>query len=279
MNLNVIDANPANRIAKELTGRDYLSHSQITTYQACPLKWYFAYVAGIPPEFVASSLVFGSAIHTAIEQHNRSMLTGDPRPSVDDLLAVFDSGWKESATAPVKFPNGDSADSLRDLGGRVLSAFAASSAAEPDGTVLAIEEKLRAQIVPGVPDMLAIVDLIVLKDDALIVRDLKTSKSSWTQSKVTESAPQLLLYAELASDLAGAFGGVPVRLEFTVLTKHKNPRIESHVVDSDAAQLARTKRIVKRVWDAMKAGHVFPNPSPLNCSTCPHQNACRVWCG
>ncbi len=120
---------------------------------------------------------------------------------------------------------------------------------------------------------------MVLTNDALVVRDFKTSKSSWTASKVAESASQLLLYAELASDIAGAFGGVPIRLEFTVLSKHKQPRIESHVVDADGTQLARTKRVVKRVWDAMKAGHVYPNPSPMNCSTCPHQQACRVWCG
>jgi hypothetical protein len=60
MNLPVL-ANPANEIARSMTARDYLSYSQVSTYQACPLKWYFQYVAGLPPEQVAASLVFGGA--------------------------------------------------------------------------------------------------------------------------------------------------------------------------------------------------------------------------
>ena len=33
-----------NDVAKELTGKDYLSYSSISTFQACPLRWFFRYV-------------------------------------------------------------------------------------------------------------------------------------------------------------------------------------------------------------------------------------------
>jgi len=42
--------NPANEIAKKLTGRDYVSWSAISTFQTCPLKYKFRYVDGLPEE-------------------------------------------------------------------------------------------------------------------------------------------------------------------------------------------------------------------------------------
>jgi hypothetical protein len=36
-----------NQIAKHFTGRDYLSYSAVSTYQRCPLRYYFSYVEGL----------------------------------------------------------------------------------------------------------------------------------------------------------------------------------------------------------------------------------------
>ena len=48
----------------------------MNTYQRCPLKYHFSYIAGLVPEFVSSSLVFGGAIHPAIEHHFCRMFQG-----------------------------------------------------------------------------------------------------------------------------------------------------------------------------------------------------------
>ena len=67
--LTPTSTNPANEIAKKLTGRDYVSWSALSTYRTCPLKYRFRYVDGLPEESVSSALVFGTGIHTAIEEH------------------------------------------------------------------------------------------------------------------------------------------------------------------------------------------------------------------
>jgi hypothetical protein len=41
----------------------------------------------------------------------------------------------------------------------------------------AVEESLRGAVIPGLPDMLCKVDLIVETQDALAIRDWKTSRS------------------------------------------------------------------------------------------------------
>ena len=61
--------NPANEVAKKLTGRDYVSWSAISTFRTCPLKYKFRYIDGLPEESVSSALIFGTGIHSAVEQH------------------------------------------------------------------------------------------------------------------------------------------------------------------------------------------------------------------
>lgn len=83
--------NPANEVARQLTGRDYISWSAISTFRSCPLRHYFRYVAGLPEESVSAALVFGRGIHTAIETVYRAELAGDEKPDVDALLFAYRS--------------------------------------------------------------------------------------------------------------------------------------------------------------------------------------------
>ena len=66
--MSTVTDNP-NETSMQLTGRDYISWSAISTYQRCPLKYSFRYVKNIPERFVSSALVFGSAIHQALQFH------------------------------------------------------------------------------------------------------------------------------------------------------------------------------------------------------------------
>ena len=50
---------PANRLARAITGRPYLSYSQLALMRACPRKFAFQYVENAPKDFVPSGLIFG----------------------------------------------------------------------------------------------------------------------------------------------------------------------------------------------------------------------------
>jgi CRISPR/Cas system-associated exonuclease Cas4 (RecB family) len=156
----------------------------------------------------------------------------------------------------------------------MLAAFQASELADPPGSIIGIEEELRGELVPGVPDLLARVDLLVDSGDSLTLTDFKTARSRWNEEQVRVSAGQLLLYHELAKPIAD---GRPIRLEFAVLTKTKVPEVTRHEVRADPRQIDRTKRIVERVWKSIEADRFFPCPSAMQCSTCPFREACRAW--
>jgi putative RecB family exonuclease len=132
------------------------------------------------------------------------------------------------------------------------------------------------EFVPGLPDLLGRVDLIVEMDDAMVVGDWKTSRARWSAEQVEEASDQLLCYSSLAREFAP---GKPIRLEFSVLTKTKDVVAERHVISADPGRIARVRRIVERVWQAIQDGHFYPSPSPMNCAGCPFREPCRNWRG
>jgi CRISPR/Cas system-associated exonuclease Cas4 (RecB family) len=270
-----LDIHP-NDIAERLTGRDYISYSGISTFQSCPLKWYFRYFQGLPEDTVSSSLIFGGAIHQAAEFHFRELLAGNPAPDLDTLLAEYQEAWKERDLNAVKFSKGEDVNTLGSLAERVLVAFQQSPFAQPEGTIVGIEEGLRGQLSPDCPDLLARIDLLVDEGDALVVTDLKTARARWSKNQAEDSAEQLLLYSELVNEL---FPGKPLRLQFAVVTKTKNPVLETYSIAVDSDRVRRTKRVVERTWKAIQAGHIYPAPSPMNCGGCPYREPCRLWTG
>jgi len=265
------------KLARRLIDRDYLSYSSISTFQRCPLRFYFRYIRNQPEETLSASLVVGGSIHSAIEGHYRALLAGEQPLTVDDLVELYVEAWKAKATTPLLFGKNENEDTLRDLAHRVLDAFVKHPIAFPGGEILGIEEQLRGPLAPDVPDLFGRADLILLERDQVSVLDFKTARSRWTEAKISEAAAQLELYGELLAPLALACGNRPVRMGWVVVTKAKNPSIETHTLEPDARRLRRTINIVRKVWHAILGGHYVPSPSPLNCAACPYAGACRDW--
>lgn len=113
-----------NEVAMQLTSRDYVSWSAISTYQSCPLRYFFRYIEGLSEESVSSSLVFGGATHAAIEHWFNERMAGGPEPDQDALLSVFWDDWKDrQEESDIKFTKGEDVNSIGELAQRVLTAF------------------------------------------------------------------------------------------------------------------------------------------------------------
>jgi CRISPR/Cas system-associated exonuclease Cas4 (RecB family) len=233
-------------------------------------------VLGLPERTISSSLVMGAALHRAVQHHFERLLVGDAGSDLATLQVVFQDCWDSYAEKAITYGKGEDRDSLGRLAQRLLTTFLRSDFANPKGEILAVEEELWGNIIPGCPELLARVDLIVDTGPELVVSDLKSSRSAWSEDKVEDVAPQLLLYSELVKSMAD---GKPIKLSFAVLTKTKLPELKVHDVPLNPQQVERTKRTVERVWGAIQAGHFYPSPSPLNCCSCPFRDPCRTWTG
>jgi putative RecB family exonuclease len=268
--------NPANEVAKKLTGRDYISWSALSTFRTCPLKYKFRYVDGLPEESVSSALVFGSGIHSAVEQHFQALLSGDPRPDLDALLFAYRSAWLPHDPDAIQFGTSETRTLLDALAGKMLTAFLASPAASVRGRVLGVEEELRGVLVEGVPDLYGRVDLLHEDDERLVITDVKTSRGKWSADQVEESGEQLLVYSKLASELSP---GKKLVTRFLVLTKTKDPVIEEHTTEASPEKVKRVLASVERVWRAIQSGVFYPAPSAMSCASCGYRAACRAWTG
>jgi putative RecB family exonuclease len=271
-----VSTNPANEIAKNLTGRDYISWSAISTFRTCPLKYKFRYVDGLPEESVSSALVFGTGIHTAIEQHFQAILSGEEQPDVVRLMFAYRSAWLPHDPDAISFGSTETRTSLDALAGKMLMAFLNSPTASVQGRVLGVEEEIRGMLVEGVPDLYGRVDLLTEDSDSLVVTDIKTSRGKWSQEQVEDSGEQLLLYSHLASEINP---GKKIATRFLVLTKTKEPVVEEHVREVKPAAVKRTLAGVERVWRAIESGVFYPAPSAMSCSSCGYRATCRAWAG
>jgi len=268
--------NPANEIAKKLTGRNYLSWSAVSTFRQCPLKYRFKYLENLPEESVSSALVFGTGIHSAIEQHFQAILSGEEQPNVERLMFAYRSAWLPHDPDAISFGSTETRASLDALAAKMLTAFLNSPAASVHGRVLGVEEEIRGMLVEGVPDLFGRVDLLTEDSDSLVVTDIKTSRGKWSQEQVEDSGEQLLLYSHLASEISP---GKKIATRFLVLTKTKQPTVEEHVREVKPGNVKRTLAGVERVWRAISAGHFYPAPSVMSCSSCGYRAACRGWMG
>jgi putative RecB family exonuclease len=274
--LTPASTNPANEIAKKLTGRDYISWSALSTFRTCPLKYKFRYIDGLPEESVSSALVFGTGIHTAVEQHFQAVLSGDPKPDLDALLFAYRSAWLPHDPDAIQFGSTETRASLDSLAGKMLAAFLKSPAASVQGRVLGVEEEIRGMLVERVPDLYGRLDLLTEGSDSLVITDIKTSRGKWSQEQVEDSGEQLLLYSHLASEISP---GKKIVTRFLVLTKTKEPVVEEHVRKVEPAAVKRTLAGAERVWRAIESGVFYPAPSAMNCSGCGYRAACRAWAG
>ena len=271
-----VSTNPANEVARALTGRDYISWSAISTFRSCPLKYFFRYVAGLPEESVSSALVFGTGIHAAIEDFYRAELAGEAKPDVEQLMFAYRSAWLPHDPETIQFGSSETRASLDALSTKMLAAFLKSPAASVQGRVLGVEEEIRGTLVEGVPDLYGRIDLVTEDSDSLVLTDFKTSRGKWSPEQAEDASEQLVLYSKLAGELAP---GKKLVTRFLVLTKTKDPVIEEHLGDVRPDRLARTVTSVERVWKAIASENFYPAPSVVGCASCGYRKACEGWRG
>jgi len=120
--------------------RDYVSWSAINTYLQCALRYKFRYVDQLPEEFMNASLLFGQAIHAALEAYYRQLLTSGTPLGLEGLLTAYDGQWSAVELAQVRFGVQDDLASLRALAVRMLTTFLTHELAAPTGRSSALKK-------------------------------------------------------------------------------------------------------------------------------------------
>ena len=264
-------------IALALTGRPYVSYSEISAYQSCPLKWHLRYVDMAESESLSAAMLLGTCVHAAIQQHLEAFMALDTPPTMDQLMATCRETWKRDAErTPIEYSRGQNEESMEATAERMLKEFLTTEFARPGGSILAIEEPLRIGLADDLPELAARVDMMEHRDGQLIITDYKSARSMWSPAVAVEKAEQLVLYGHAAAPLARDLGAT-IRLQFVVITKTKEPKIEALSVETNPDRVERSIAIIRQVFRSMRSGAVYPAPSPVSCGCCSYKGRCEGW--
>lgn len=257
---------------------DHLSWSSVSQYaHACPKRFFYRKVACAPEERVSSSLIFGGAFHSVVQAMHEARMAGRKLFSPRALGNAFDVAWREAAKGKplIEYRQDETQESLRELARRMLAAYRehAIERERSGAKIVGIEHEARCRIVPDAPEMLARLDLLEVEGDALVVTDIKTSRSRWNEAKIRESLPQLVVYSFATLPLVREFGVRRVIPKFVVITKAKSPVVQVLRPVASQADSDRLRDLVTEAWRGI-CSEVFPRREGWQCSLCPYRKRC-----
>lgn len=258
---------------------DYMSHSRLTAFRSCPLRFRLAYVDRVQAAFRDAGQVLGIAVHVAVEERLLRLMAGDETPVEEMMALVAGSIDEQVLDVPIRYGDGEDRATTLSTARRMLEAWVLWP--RPAVKVLAVEHEFNIEFpgAPRLPPWKGRIDLVELDEEAgfINVIDVKTSRGRYSASDVEERSGQLELYRAAVASLTDAFA-LPIRIGFEVITKSKKPIIERHYVEGSVEPLARQLKAATVMAEAIERGLFWPALPGWYCSSCPYRDPhCRMW--
>lgn len=237
---------------------DHLSYSSISAYLTCARAWRFKYVESIPT-FSTPELVFGSAIHNAIETYVQSDRQAAP-------VDCWKQSWDKALERDQQVVWGaDTPESHFNEGVRILTdekivynLNTITPAYDEQGAKVERKVELR---VPGVPiPVIGYIDIITHDG---VPCDFKTSSKSWSSDRAIGET-QSLFYLAALNQAGQTVPGWKFR--HLVIVKTKTPQFQMFEHSHRPSECFWLFGMIQNVWKGIDAG-VFPeNPTGWKCS-------------
>ncbi|MEA2674341.1 MAG: ATP-dependent helicase UvrD/PcrA, partial [Chloroflexota bacterium] len=272
-----------------------LSHSAIDDYLTCPLRYKYAQVVRVPTA-PHHSMVYGAALHQAVQEFHRSQARGKPLTEAE-LLAAFDKAWSNEG-----FVSREHETARLEAGRAALRRFRESQL-EPGTVVPAWVEREftfalggdrvrgrfdRVDIVPvatksesvtgllgdgdGTPSVFRadVVEpmLELLGPEEVTITDYKSSdvRDPAVAKQKARDSLQLQIYA----------------MAYEAMTGRLPDAVQLHFLDSglvgraevEPARLEKARAKIATAAAGMRARDYTPKPGVLACTYCPFRDIC-----
>jgi putative RecB family exonuclease len=251
-----------------------ISVSQINLYLTCSLKYRFQYIDRLPRLVQSAGLVFGSAMHKALEWLHKERRNGR-NPPLDEVLRVFDADWHAQLLgAEVIFPEDDGKEKLVHKGKELLSQYYLL----PPKPVRDAEVYFQLPLVnPTTGEALdiplrGVIDLVNADDT---IDEFKTAARRFSLEDLPHNI-QLTAYSYAFEML---YGRPPRDLRLITFLRTKNPDIDVQVTGREKADYERLFNLGKEVLKAVRAGVFIPSRGCWLCKDCEYDPDCREWTG
>jgi len=246
---------------------EWVSYSQLSTYENCPKQYKYGYVLGLPRPS-SSALSFGISIHSALNYFYKrivdvkSGLEGfNEMPTLVDLLGIYDSGWISTGYDGPKH-----AKMRYEFGKKLLKDYYNNIFSEEENP-LVLEASFKLQIdnstINGKIDR---IDLVEDKNGIKTVNliDYKTGRAK--EEKDVKKDMQLAIYALAAEESLG----LKVNTVGLWFIEH-GKKVEFEVTDKMKLD-AKIK--IREIIADMKTKQFMAKPNMFTCKFCAFKEIC-----
>lgn len=245
------------------------SHSKLSTFEQCSLKFKFRYIDKIIPEIEKTiEAHLGSAIHSTLEWLYRQVMKKTV-PSIEDVIIYYTTKWEESYTDnTIIVKKNLSVKDYFNKGIKFLIDYYTKHQPFDDNT-LETEKKIIINLdEEGQYKIQGFIDRLVynLKTEEYEVHDYKTANNLPLKEKV-ENNRQLALYSIAIKDLFGNERKVCLIWHYLAY----NQKICSRRTNEQLAKLKQeTLELIKKIESTTE----FPSNKTILCDWCEYKTIC-----
>jgi DNA helicase-2/ATP-dependent DNA helicase PcrA len=230
----------------------------VDDYQTCPLKYQYIHILRIPLR-QHHSVVYGSALHNAVEFYLRRRAAGN-YTSLEDFLLAFDNAWRNEG-----FLTRDHEEQRKRAGIAALTRFyheEEASGQKPTD----VEREFGFGL--GLNRVRGRFDRVDETPDGLVIVDYKSSDvtDQKTADERARKSLQLKIYALAQHEMTGA---LPARVELSFL---ESGLVGRHKPGAD--DLAVAREAIEEAARGIRQRQFEATPGYQTCRYCPYNQIC-----
>jgi len=237
-----------------------LSFRQVDDYTTCPYKYRYIHVLRVPI-LRDHRIVYGAALHEAVQEYNRRRARRQP-VTADDLVASLERAWISEG-----FLSREHEDRRLEEGRAVVRRFFAYQ--EATGAVPTfVEREFRFRCGPAY--VRGRWDRVDIRGDEVVVIDFKSTdvRAQEDADRRTRDSEQLAIYALAYQEVLGR---LPDRVELHFLGRE----IMVGRARKTADDVAEARDMIERAASGIRARHFTATPDPYRaCPYCAFNQIC-----
>lgn len=265
--LSILDFAPQSEAEARTARRipiNYLSFSQIDTFDTCPLQYRYRYIQRIPvPASAAQS--FGNSIHETLKKFYQEFKKGKS-PSQKRLIDLLAENWSAEGYASQAHEN-----RMKKQGEKMLKDFY-QKGLDSKAKVKQLEELFVIKLTPDFK-VGGRIDRIDQVAGGIEICDYKTGRV-WDQKKVDDSLQMTLYAMAVSSPKSSLFARLEP--EEVVLSFYFLETGEKKTTRRVRGDLEKTREEILAKRKEIEGSDFSPNPGPW-CDFCDFKLICEAW--
>ncbi len=237
-----------------------VSFRQVDDYSTCPLKYKYIHILRVPM-LRDHRVVYGAALHEAVQEYNRRKARHQP-VTAEDLIAHFERAWVNEG-----FLSREHEDQRREAGRNALRGFfeyQETSRAVPTF----VEREFRFHVGPTI--LRGRWDRVDIRGGEAVIIDFKSTdvRTQQDADRRARDSEQLAIYTLAYKEV---FGRLPDRVELHFLGRE----VVVGRARKTEADLHRTREMILHAADGIRAQRFIATPDPYRaCPYCAFNQIC-----